>query len=117
MLGNAKEAGFYEAKVSVQAPGMPVAVNIDPIESNVTSLTNTDLNTNLEGLDITLTHSEAELAAAIESSRTGRSSWRQFMIAAIIILILESLLADRLRSRKQKRSSQAADNPETHPAT
>ncbi len=115
MLENAKEAGFYEAKVSVQAPGMPVAVNVDPTESNIASLAAADLNTNLEGLDITLAHSEAELAAAIESSRTGRSSWRQFMIAGIILLLLESLLADRLRSRKQKRSKQAAATPESHP--
>ena len=37
MLENATEAGFYEAKVSVQAPGMPVAVNVDPGESTVAS--------------------------------------------------------------------------------
>ena len=117
MLGNAKEAGFYEAKVSVQAPGMPVAVNVNTTESNVASLATADLNTNIEGLDITLAHSDAELAAAIESSRTGRSSWRQFMIAGIILLLLESLLADRIRGRKQKRSTQAAESlPEAQDA-
>ena len=112
MLENATEAGFYEAKVSVQAPGVPIAVNVDPSESTVASLSASDLNTNLEGLDITLTNSEAELAAAIENSRTGRSSWRQFMIAGLVLLLIESLLADRLRRRKQKQIKQVAAMPE-----
>ena len=115
MLEKAAEAGFYEAKVSVQAPGMPVAVNVDPAESDVASLTASDLNTNLEGLDITLANSDAELAAVIEASHTGRSSWRQFMIAGLVLLLIESLLADRLRGRKQKRNKQVAAIPETLP--
>ncbi|MFK7909663.1 MAG: CARDB domain-containing protein, partial [Akkermansiaceae bacterium] len=113
MLENAKEVGFYNAKVSVQSPGIPVAVNIDPSESEVASLTASDLNANLEGLDITLANSEAELAAAIKASRTGRSSWRQFMIAGLILLVIECLLADRLRGRKEKRSQQSDPMPET----
>ena len=112
MLENAQEAGFYVARVSVQAPGMPVAVNIDPGESDVASLTDSELNANLEGVGITVAKSEAELAAAIESSRTGRSSWRQFMIAGLVFLLVESLLADRLRKRKQSRSKQPDPVPE-----
>lgn len=115
MLENAKEAGFYVAKVSVQAPGMPVAVNVDPGESDVTSLAGSDLNANLEGIDITLANSEEELAAVIEASRIGRSSWRFFMIAGLIFLLIECLLADRLRGRKQKSGKQTAAMPETFP--
>jgi hypothetical protein len=112
MLENAQEAGFYVARVSVQAPGMPVAVNIDPGESDVASLTDSELNANLKGVGITVAKSEAELAAAIESSRTGRSSWRQFMIAGLIFLLVESLLADRLRKGKRSRSKQPDPLPE-----
>lgn len=112
MLENAKEAGFYEARVSVQAPGMPVAVNVDSRESDVTSLTTTELNKNLEGTKVTVATSEAELAAAIETSRTGRSSWRQFMIAALVFLLVESLFADRLRKRMRARNKQPDPVPE-----
>jgi hypothetical protein len=115
MLENATEAGFYEAKVSVQAPGVAIAVNVDPSESNVASLSASDLNANIEGLDITLTNSEAELAAAIETSRTGRSSWRQFMIVGLFLLLIESLIADRLRKRKQKQNKQVEAMPESLP--
>ena len=113
LLENAREAGFYDAKVSVQAPGMPVAVNVDREESDVASLSATDLNTNIEGIGITLANSGEELAAAIETSRTGRSTWRNFMIAGLLFLLVESLLADRLRQRKQTPNSQAAAMPET----
>ena len=104
MLEGAKEAGFYEAKVSVQAPGLPVAVNVDPGESDVASLSASGLEANLEGIDITVANTEAELAAAIETSRTGRSSWRFFMIAGLVLLLVECLFADRMRKRKQVRS-------------
>ncbi|NNM28184.1 MAG: VWA domain-containing protein [Akkermansiaceae bacterium] len=113
MLENAREAGFYVARVSVQAPGMPVAVNVDPGESDVVSLTASELNTNLEGIDITVAASDAELAAAIDTNRTGRSSWRQFMIAGLALLLIECFFADRLRSRKQKRGRQPDPVPET----
>lgn len=95
MLENAREAGFYEARVSVQAPGMPVAVNVDSRESDVACLTAPQLNTNLQGTGVTVATSESELAAAIDVSRTGRSSWRHFMIAGLILLLVESLFADR----------------------
>ncbi|MCP3998830.1 MAG: hypothetical protein GY722_27725, partial [bacterium] len=101
LLENAREAGFYEAKVSVQAPGMPVAVNVDHRESDVTSLTASELITNLEGTDVMVANSGADLAAAIETTRTGRSFWRQFMIAGLVLLLVESLFADRLRKRKR----------------
>jgi hypothetical protein len=113
MLENSREAGFYEARVSVQAPGMPVAVNVDPSESDVGSLTAAELNTNLGGTGVTVTASEAELAAAIETNRTGRSFWRYFMIAGLIFLLVESLFAERLRKRKRTNSNQPNPLPET----
>jgi hypothetical protein len=108
MLEDADEAGFYEARVSVQAPGMPVAVNVDPRESEVTSLTAGELGKNIEGLGLTIATNETDLAAAIEDGRTGRSSWRQFMIAALVLLLAESLLADWLRNRKASRTRKPA---------
>ena len=113
MLEDTREAGFYVARVSVQAPGMPVAVNVDSRESDVTSLTAAELNTHLEGMDVVVVSSGTELVAAIESKRTGRSSWRFFMIAGLVLLLLESLFADFLRKRKQARRQSADPFPET----
>lgn len=114
-LETVPEAGFYTARVSVQAPGMPVAVNIDPSESNVASLNAAELNAELAGTDITVASSETELASLIETTRTGRSFWRSFMIGGLALLIVESLFAGRLSQRKQARSHQ--DSPMTDAVT
>ena len=106
MLESAREAGFYEAKVSVQAPGMPIAVNVDTREAEVASLTASQLKSNLNGTGITVAATESELAAAIDVSRTGRSSWRQFMMVGLILLLAESLLADRTQRRRQSPGKQ-----------
>ena len=104
LLENAREAGFYEARVSVQAPGLPIAVNIDPEESNVSSLTTPELNQNLDSTNIIVAPSEVELASAIQANRTQKSSWRQLMFIGLILLVAESFFADRLRKRKQLKS-------------
>ena len=103
-LENSRESGFYEARVSVQSPGTPIAVNADPSESEVASLSAAELNANLNGTGVTIVNSGLELAAAIKSNRTERSFWRNFMIAGLALLLAESLFADWLRKRKRARS-------------
>jgi hypothetical protein len=100
MMENADEAGFYLARVSVQSAGIPVAVNVDTQESDVACLPASDLATLLEGTSITIAANEAELIAAIETTRTGRSSWRFFMMVALAFLLFESLFADRVLRRQ-----------------
>ena len=112
-LENSREAGFYEARVSVQSPGTPIAVNVDPSESDVVSLGAAELNANLNGTGVMIVNSGAELAAAIKSNRTERSFWRNFMIAGLVLLLAESLFADWLRKRKQSRSGSVAMPPGT----
>ena len=109
LLENARETGFYEARVSVQAPGIPIAVNLNTSESEIASLTPTQLNENLDATGVTVTNSEAELTAAIQGNRTERSFWRNFMIAGLVFLLLESLFAERLG--KGKRASANATGP------
>ena len=113
LLETAPEAGYYEARVSVQAAGVPIAVNVDPRESEVTCLPESELRANLEGLGLNLASNDSELAAAIESTRTGQSAWRFFMIAALAFLIIESLLADRLLTRgRAKKKNPATPVPQ-----
>ena len=112
LLEQSNEAGFYTAKVSVQAPGMPVAVNVDTQESDVACMDDKALIDRLEGTGIEVSTNDGDLAAAISASRTGRSSWRFFMIAALCLLVGESLFADRLHGRKSKRGSTAAAPPQ-----
>ena len=101
MLENAREAGFYTARVSVQSAGMPVAVNVDTSESDITCLPETELRENLEETGVTIASDQAELLSAIQANRTTRSSWRLFIIAAIVILLIESWLADRFLKKRR----------------
>lgn len=104
MLENAREAGFYVARVSVQAPGIPIAVNVDTRESDVACLPEKELRTVLDDTGISIATTETELLSAIEAERTGQSSWRFFMLLGLTFLIAESLFADRLLSKQLSRS-------------
>ena len=110
LLESAPEAGYYTARVSVQAPGLPIAVNVDSNESDVACLPEPELRNNLTGLGLGVAVGDVELAAAIESARTGSSSWRFFMMAALVFLLLESLLADRMMARSQSKA-ESTTNP------
>jgi len=111
LLETAPDSGYYTARVSVQSPGVPIAVNVDPRESDVACLDISELRANLEGLGLDLVANDAELSAAIDATRTGRSAWRFFMIAALVFLLIECLLADRMVSRSQKKAK-TTTNPQ-----
>jgi len=100
LLENAREAGFYLAKVSVQAPGMPVAVNVDTRESNVKCMPSSELRRTLEGTEVVVAESETDLFGAIESKRTDHSFWRFFMAAGLLVFVIEGLFADRMLRRR-----------------
>lgn len=107
LLEQSNEAGFYTARVSVQAAGMPIAVNVDTKESDVASMDHAELIQSLADTGVEVVLNEGELTAGINTARTGRSSWRFFMLAALCLLIGESFFADRIHGRKQSRKAAA----------
>jgi hypothetical protein len=113
LLDNAREAGFYLAKVSVQAPGMPIAVNVDTRESNVKCLSALETASSFDGTGITVAHSEPDLIDAVEQARTGRSFWLSFMIAGLVLLVVESLFADRLLKNPSPAKTSASASTHT----
>jgi len=111
LLERSREAGFYVARVSVQAPGMPVAVNVDTRESGVACLSGPEVGESLAGTGITVSATEADLSADIAAARTGRSSWRYFLMAGLAFLVIESMLADLILRRDQSSQDQAGALP------
>lgn len=93
LLDHARESGFYLARVSLQAPGMPIAVNVDTAESDVRSLSTAEVTRRFEGTDIVVAQSEADLLDAVGQSRTGRSFWFLLLLSVLGLLVIESLLA------------------------
>ena len=120
LLDRADEAGFYLARVSVQAPSMPIAVNVDTAESDVSCLPADDLAIQFRDTDIRVARSEAELLDSIQQARTGLSFWRSLMIAGLVIFVLESLLAHRTSHRAphlKSKSKSPKNKPAPAPAT
>ncbi len=96
LLDGATEAGFYQARVSLQAAGMPVAVNVDTSESAVKSMSSEDVSQSLRGTGVKIVRSKEALLAVAEETRTTRSLWRVFMIAGLAFFVIEGLFAEWL---------------------
>jgi hypothetical protein len=102
LLGNTREAGFYLARVNLQAESKPIAVNVDTQESLVKSLSVSEAAKALEGSGLRLMRSEAELLASVEETRTSRSLSHFLLWMGLAFLVIESLFALGLqRVRKQ----------------
>ena len=99
MLEHASEDGFYLARVSLQAPGMPVAVNVDTAESDVACLSAAETERSFAETGITVAHADEDLLDAVDQARTGRSFWILFLLAGLGVLVVESLLANFMRKR------------------
>lgn len=110
-IENADEAGFYLARVSVQSAATPVAVNVDTRESDVACLPAAELAEQYKDIGVIIATDESALASAINTTRTGRSSWRFFMFAALAFLIIESLFADRLMRRQASAETDESTMP------
>jgi len=99
LLGNAREAGFYLARVSLQAEGMPIAVNVDTRESTVKCMPAEEAARTLDGTGVRLVRSEADLLAGVEETRTSRSLWRFFLLAGLAFLVIEGLFSEWMYRR------------------
>jgi hypothetical protein len=105
LLDHASESGFYLARVSLQAPGMSIAVNVDTAESDVRSQSVAEVTRRFEGTDIVVAQSEVDLLDAVGQSRTGRSFWFLLLLSVLGLLVIESLLADRKPKRSTAKSN------------
>ena len=108
LLEHAREAGFYLARVSLQAPGVPIAVNVDPAEAEVACLSAVETTRSLQGTGIAVAQSEADLLDAVNESRTRRSLWLSFLLAGLGLLVIESLLANLMHKRPVGRARQSS---------
>jgi hypothetical protein len=109
MLEHAREDGFYLARVSLQAPGMPVAVNVDTAESDVACLSAAETERSFAETGITVAQSDADLLDAVDQARPGRSFWILFLLAGLGMLVIESLLANFMHKRPGGRGAEISN--------
>jgi len=101
LLDHAREAGFYLARVSLQAPGVPIAVNVDTRESDVRCLSAEEAQRCFEETGVAVARSEGELADTVARARTGRSFTLLLLLTGLGLLAVESLLVSRTRGGQQ----------------
>lgn len=99
VLRDTREAGFYVARASLQAEGMPIAVNVDTRESLLQSVPAPEAGRLLAETGVRVVGSDDALLAGMAAVRTRRSVWRALMLAGLVLLVAESLVADRLSGR------------------
>lgn len=84
--------GFHQLKYDKQAEPIMVAVNVDPVESDVATLAPDALRDALAGVPVRVLAGR-DLLTEIEQARTGKQLWKTFMLAALAVLLVEALLA------------------------
>ncbi|MFP4056522.1 MAG: BatA domain-containing protein [Candidatus Brocadiia bacterium] len=87
--------GFYQVDLGPGAAPLVTAVNVDPSESDVACLGGEELveALRIEGPPVRIVRAGDELAAAIRQSRRGHELWRALLVAALVVLVAEALLA------------------------
>jgi hypothetical protein len=100
LIDHAREDGFYLARVSLQAPGLPIAVNVDTAESDVACLSPAEAAGSFTDSGITVAQTDDDLLAAVGQARAGLSFWMLFLAAGLGLLVIESLLAKRMRASR-----------------
>ena len=69
------------------------AVNPDPVESDLTPLDAKVIKGMLNNIDLNLIKYDRDFGMKIKESRYGKEIWRYFMLAALVFLITEIVLA------------------------
>ncbi len=90
-LTEADRPGFYELRPPAGPPRL-VAVNVDTDESDLTMMTDTQWQAALEGAGATVWRDATAAGAARPTAQRPRELWRYALLAAIALLIFESLV-------------------------
>jgi hypothetical protein len=94
-LERADRPGFYEIHYGDDVPPMLAAVNVDPAESDVRALQGDALREALAGLPLRVIAEDADVVAAVHEGRVGRELWKELLILALVLLLIEAFFAQR----------------------
>jgi hypothetical protein len=108
LLGHAKEVGYYKARGSLQSAPVPIAVNVDTRESNVTSLSVDEQQRVFANTGVRLVQPDEPLEELLEESRSITSFWYLCVMICVVIMLMESVLACRVPKRQTRQSATSA---------
>lgn len=97
-IAGLESLGFHRVAVDGQPVG-PLAVNADATESDIRASSPAELAAALDDLPVRIIETGADVASTIQQARIGRELWKYLLAAALIALILESIVAKRYARR------------------
>jgi len=96
-LGRTEIPGIYRFYSQDTLLGME-AVNIDPRESDVRFLSEEELRARFPKAQLKMVPSEEKVESVVSRARYGREVWREAILLAVLVLIVEMLLARERKS-------------------
>ena len=94
--------GIYEIKAEEGKPGVAMAANVNASESNVRVVESAALSNTLDSTGVQVLNREGSTSKAIEDARRGSELSQRLLLAALIVFILQSILARRFTNRINK---------------
>ncbi|HCQ38185.1 MAG TPA: hypothetical protein DIV39_03435 [Verrucomicrobiales bacterium] len=91
--------GIYEIKAEEDKPGVAIAANVNASESNVRVVESGALTITLDPTGVKVISGEGSMSQAIEKERRGSELSHRLLLAALIVFILQSILARRFTNR------------------
>jgi len=93
LLGGPERPGFFEIRTDVPTSALFTAVNVDPRESRVQSLAESALRDAFQGLPVRLVPEGSRIELSVQESRVGKELWKGLLLAALLVLLIEGVLA------------------------
>ena len=91
--------GIYEIKAEEGKPGVAIAANVNASESNVRVVESAALGNTLDSTGVQVLNREGSTSKVIEDARRGSELSQRLLLAALIVFILQSILARRFTNR------------------
>ena len=91
--------GIYEIKAESDKPGVAIAANVNASESNVRVVESAILTNTLDPTGVRVIRGEGSMSQAIKKERRGSELSQRLLLAALIVFILQSILARRFTNR------------------
>ena len=91
--------GIYEIKAEEGKPGVAIAANVNASESNVRVVESAALENTLDSTGVQVLKREGPTSKTIKDARRGSELSQRLLLAALIVFILQSILARRFTNR------------------
>jgi uncharacterized membrane protein len=108
-FGDTRRPGFYKVALDADVPPLMLGANLGADESDVKVLGEQGLRTAFSGMPVGILAEGRPVAGAVQEARVGRELWGILVLATLMVLICESLLAGTYAKGHSAETDETAD--------